>query len=66
MTPLCEVHHVSLIAEWAADNHTEKTMREGHRWFITQAFEKLSVRGSKCFHGELVALQSEIILLMRL
>ena len=47
MTPLCEVHHVSLIAEWAADNLTEKTMREGYRWFITQAFEKLSVQGTK-------------------
>jgi hypothetical protein len=47
MTPLCEVHHVSLIAAWAADNLTEKTMREGYRWFITQAFEKLSVQGTK-------------------
>lgn len=33
------------IAEWAADDIKEKTMREGHRWFITQAFEKLSVQG---------------------
>jgi aminoglycoside phosphotransferase (APT) family kinase protein len=32
------------IAEWAADDSAEKTMREGHRWFITQAFEKLSVQ----------------------
>jgi aminoglycoside phosphotransferase (APT) family kinase protein len=34
------------IAEWAADDTKEKTMREGHRWFITQAFEKLSVQGN--------------------
>jgi aminoglycoside phosphotransferase (APT) family kinase protein len=32
------------IAEWAADDIKEKNMREGHRWFITQAFEKLSVQ----------------------
>lgn len=31
------------IAEWAADESAEKTMRERHRWFITQAFEKLSI-----------------------
>ncbi|MDQ6660959.1 MAG: phosphotransferase [Chloroflexota bacterium] len=34
----------SKIAEWAADDTAEKTMRERHRWFITQAFEKLSVQ----------------------
>jgi aminoglycoside phosphotransferase (APT) family kinase protein len=34
----------SKIAEWAADDISEKTMREGHRLFITQAFEKLSVQ----------------------
>lgn len=34
----------STFAEWAADDLTKKTMREGHRWFITQAFEKLSVQ----------------------
>jgi len=34
---------VSQIAEWAGDDLTEKNMREGHRWFITQAFEKLSI-----------------------
>ena len=41
---------MSRIAEWAAGwpelgrkDITEQTMREGHRWFITQAFEKLSV-----------------------
>ena len=32
------------IAEWAADDNAEKAMREGHRWFITKAFEKLSVQ----------------------
>jgi aminoglycoside phosphotransferase (APT) family kinase protein len=37
----------SKIAEWAAGDITEKTMREGHRWFITQAFEKLSVTGNR-------------------
>jgi aminoglycoside phosphotransferase (APT) family kinase protein len=31
------------LAEWAADDIAEQTMREGHRVFITQAFEKLSV-----------------------
>jgi aminoglycoside phosphotransferase (APT) family kinase protein len=34
----------SQIAEWATDDITKKTMREGHKWFITQAFEKLSVQ----------------------
>jgi aminoglycoside phosphotransferase (APT) family kinase protein len=29
------------IAEWAGDAQREKTMREGHRWFISQAFEKI-------------------------
>jgi aminoglycoside phosphotransferase (APT) family kinase protein len=33
----------SRLAEWAADEVAEKTMREGHRLFITQAFERLSV-----------------------
>jgi aminoglycoside phosphotransferase (APT) family kinase protein len=32
------------IAEWAADDIAEKTMRAGHRLFITQAFEKLSAQ----------------------
>ena len=33
------------IAEWATatDTLTENTMRERHRWFRTQAFEKLSI-----------------------
>jgi aminoglycoside phosphotransferase (APT) family kinase protein len=33
------------IAEWGLDDTTEKTMREGLRWFVTQAFEKLLVKG---------------------
>jgi aminoglycoside phosphotransferase (APT) family kinase protein len=32
------------IAEWDLDDTTKKSMREGHRWFITQAFEKLAVQ----------------------
>jgi aminoglycoside phosphotransferase (APT) family kinase protein len=32
------------IAEWAADEQREKSMREGHRWFITQAFDRLSAQ----------------------
>jgi aminoglycoside phosphotransferase (APT) family kinase protein len=32
------------FAEWAADDATEKIMRERHRWFIAQAFKKLSVQ----------------------
>jgi aminoglycoside phosphotransferase (APT) family kinase protein len=31
----------SRIAEWAGDAQRERTMRERHRWFVTQAFEKL-------------------------
>jgi aminoglycoside phosphotransferase (APT) family kinase protein len=34
----------SQIATWATDEITEENMREGHRWFITQAFAKLSVQ----------------------
>jgi aminoglycoside phosphotransferase (APT) family kinase protein len=34
----------SKIAQWGLDDITEKNMREGHRLFITQAFEKLSVQ----------------------
>jgi aminoglycoside phosphotransferase (APT) family kinase protein len=33
---------VSQIATWGLDDITEKNMREGHRWFITQAFDKLA------------------------
>ncbi len=32
------------IAEWAADDIAEQTMREGHRLFIAQAFDELSRR----------------------
>ncbi len=34
----------SKIAEWAGDDLIEKNMREGHRMFITQAFERLSTQ----------------------
>jgi aminoglycoside phosphotransferase (APT) family kinase protein len=34
---------VAQLAQWGLDDTTEKTMRERHRWFVTQAFEKLSV-----------------------
>jgi aminoglycoside phosphotransferase (APT) family kinase protein len=34
----------SQLAEWDADDLPKKAMREGHTWFITQAFEKLSVQ----------------------
>jgi aminoglycoside phosphotransferase (APT) family kinase protein len=34
----------SKISEWAADDIVEQRMRERHRLFITQAFEKLSVQ----------------------
>jgi hypothetical protein len=38
----------SKIAEWAAASGiSEKTMREGHRWFITQAFEKPCIQEKK-------------------
>jgi aminoglycoside phosphotransferase (APT) family kinase protein len=34
----------SQLAEWDADDLAKKAMREGHTWFITQAFEKLSAQ----------------------
>jgi aminoglycoside phosphotransferase (APT) family kinase protein len=34
----------SQFAGWAADDATKKTMQERHRWFIAQAFKKLSVQ----------------------
>jgi aminoglycoside phosphotransferase (APT) family kinase protein len=34
----------SQIAQWGLDTSTEKAMREGHKWFITQTFEKLSIK----------------------
>ena len=33
---------VAQMAQWGLDDTTERTMRERHRWFVTQAFEKLS------------------------
>lgn len=34
----------SKIADWAGDTITEKAMREGHKLFVTQAFDKLSIQ----------------------
>jgi aminoglycoside phosphotransferase (APT) family kinase protein len=34
---------IAHIAQWGLDEATERTMRERHRWFVAQAFEKLSV-----------------------
>lgn len=34
---------ISNIARWGLDELTEKSMREGLAWFITQAFEQLSI-----------------------
>jgi hypothetical protein len=36
---------VAQIAQWGLDDITEKIVRERHRWFVTQAFEKLSAQG---------------------
>ncbi len=38
------LRRVAQIAQWGLDDTTERTMRERHRWFVSQAFEKLSVR----------------------
>jgi aminoglycoside phosphotransferase (APT) family kinase protein len=38
------LRRVAQIAQWGLDDITEKRMRERLRWFITQAFEKLSVQ----------------------
>jgi aminoglycoside phosphotransferase (APT) family kinase protein len=38
------LRRVAQIAQWGLDDTTERTMRERHRWFITQAFEKLSIQ----------------------
>ena len=41
---LCaSLRSASQIAAWDLDDTTKKSMREGHKWFIMQAFEKLSV-----------------------
>ena len=34
----------SQLAGWETDDSTKTTMRERHKWFITQAFEKLSLQ----------------------
>jgi aminoglycoside phosphotransferase (APT) family kinase protein len=39
------LRRASQISEWGLDDTTEKTMREVHGWFITQAFEKLAIKG---------------------
>ncbi len=39
---LCAALRLAKFAEWATDELTEKTMRERHCWFITQALAKLS------------------------
>ena len=35
---------IAQLAQWGLDDTTERTMRERHRWFVTQAFEKLSIQ----------------------
>lgn len=35
---------IAKIAGWGLDDITEKTMRERHRWFVTQAFNTLSAQ----------------------
>jgi hypothetical protein len=32
----------SKLADWGLDKTAENRMRQGHRWFIAQAFDKLS------------------------
>jgi aminoglycoside phosphotransferase (APT) family kinase protein len=34
----------SNLSEWGLDESTEKRMRERHKWFISQAFEKISIQ----------------------
>ncbi len=41
------LRRVAQIAHWGLDDTTERTMRERHRWFVTQAFGKLSVQRNK-------------------
>ena len=36
---------VAQIAQWGLDDATEKIMRERHRWFVAQAFERLAAQG---------------------
>ena len=35
------LRRISQIAGWGLDDIAEKAMRERHRWFVAQAFEKL-------------------------
>jgi len=35
---------IAQISQWGLDETTERTMREQHAWFTTQAFEKLSTQ----------------------
>jgi aminoglycoside phosphotransferase (APT) family kinase protein len=35
---------IAQLAQWGLDDTTARTMRERHRWFVTQAFEKLSIQ----------------------
>src|SRR5713101_7554867 len=35
------LRRVAQIAQWGLDDTTERTMRERHRWFVTQAFETM-------------------------
>jgi aminoglycoside phosphotransferase (APT) family kinase protein len=34
---------IAQMAQWTGDDLIAKNMREGQRWFVTQAFEKLSI-----------------------
>jgi len=34
---------IAQIAQWDLDEHTERTMRERHRWFVSQALNQLSL-----------------------
>jgi aminoglycoside phosphotransferase (APT) family kinase protein len=46
---------VAQMAQWGLDDTTERTMRERHRWFVTQAFEKLSF--NECKRGDIAYLK---------
>ena len=41
---LCAALRLSQFATWATDDLDEKTMREKRKWFMAQAFEKLSMQ----------------------
>jgi aminoglycoside phosphotransferase (APT) family kinase protein len=38
---------IAQIAQWGLDDITERTMRERHRWFVSQAFEAMMVNALK-------------------